>query len=226
MAPLFELAIRRSLDSTLTAELRAFQRNSITLLAPAQPVTISASALRGLGTLPDAYGAALSAMVFPAVLREGWLRARGAGEVEGSDIQLRVLIDDPTGELHGLRWELLRDGDHPKLGAPHSEAVLPMSQHDCRVVIFALHGHLSGTLASRSRAARRRTPAPDRCFEPEQTFCPRFGMVPSPDDLPESYYGICGLAQFIQRAPALLGVLTGLASTAIGGRRSMGSPPL
>lgn len=109
MAPLIEITIRRSRESTFTAELRAFQRTSIILLAPAQPVTISVEALRSLSTLPDAYGAALSAMVFPPALREAWQRARGASEVAGTDIQLRVLLDDPTGELHGLRWELLRD---------------------------------------------------------------------------------------------------------------------
>jgi hypothetical protein len=41
MAPLLELAIRRLADGTLTADLRVFQRNSITLLAPAQPVNIA-----------------------------------------------------------------------------------------------------------------------------------------------------------------------------------------
>lgn len=108
MPSTIELHIQRLPDGSLTATLRAYGRG-ITVLTQSQPITISEEALRGLHLLPDAYGAALSAMVFPGPLREAWGRASGHAETEGSSIHLRVLIDDPVGELHTICWELLRD---------------------------------------------------------------------------------------------------------------------
>ena len=51
----------------------------------------------------------LTNRVFPGPLREAWAKARGQAEAEGSGIHLRTQIDDPSGVLHALRWDLPRD---------------------------------------------------------------------------------------------------------------------
>jgi hypothetical protein len=109
MPTTIELHIQRLPDHSLSARLYASSHRIITDLAPPQAVTISTEALGTLGLLPDAYRAALSAMVFTGPLRGAWERARGNAESEGRGIDLRLQIDDPTGALHALRWELLRD---------------------------------------------------------------------------------------------------------------------
>jgi CHAT domain len=108
MPAIVELTIRRPPDDRLVAELRAELPRSRADLGSA-PVTISTEALRGLRLLPDAYGAALTAMALPQALQPAWQRARGYTEGSDQGLHVRVLLDDPTGELHALRWELLRD---------------------------------------------------------------------------------------------------------------------
>lgn len=114
MPATIELTIGRLSDTSLVTELRVELPRSRADLGSA-PVTISVEALRGLHLLPDAYGAALTAMTLPAALHSSWQRARGYAEREGEGLHVRVRIDDPTGELHALRWELLRD---PLAGTP------------------------------------------------------------------------------------------------------------
>jgi len=108
MPATIELHICRRPDTSLSAELRAYQRG-VTVLAPAQAVTINGTTLLALTSLPTAYGTTLAEMVFPAPLRAAWERARGHAEGTGQGIHLRVLLDDRSGALHALRWELLRD---------------------------------------------------------------------------------------------------------------------
>jgi len=109
-----EITIRRLPDASLAAELRAELPRSRADLGGA-PIDLNPEVLRALSTSPDVYGATLSAMVFPAPLKEAWERARGFAERGGAGIHVRVAIDDPSGALHALRWELLRD---PRTGAP------------------------------------------------------------------------------------------------------------
>jgi len=108
MPTIVELTLRRLPDRSLVAELHAELPRSRADLGSA-PVTISVEPLRGLHLLSDAYGAALTAMALPASLHPAWQRARGYAERDGQGLHVRVRIDDPTGELHALRWELLRD---------------------------------------------------------------------------------------------------------------------
>lgn len=84
-------------------------------LAAGVPLTIGAEGLRALELLPDAYGAALTAMVFPAPLREAWQRARGYAEGAGQALRLRLALDEADDALHALLWETLRD---PLTGHP------------------------------------------------------------------------------------------------------------
>lgn len=108
MPATIELHIQRLFDGSLTATLRVYGRG-VTMAASPQAITIDVETLIDLRLLPDAYGAALSAMVFSAPLREAWAKIQGHAEAKGTGIHLRVLIDDLTGALHALRWELLRD---------------------------------------------------------------------------------------------------------------------
>lgn len=108
MPAIIELTIRRLQDSSLVAELRAELLHNHADLGSAL-VTISGETLRGLRLLPDAYGAALAAMILPQALHPAWQRARGYAEREGMGFHVRVRIDDHTGELLTLCWELLRD---------------------------------------------------------------------------------------------------------------------
>ena len=73
---------------------------------------------------PRAYGEALAAQVFADERVRGlYGRAKAAVEAGGRFLRLRVLVGPTAPDLHGLRWELLRD---PETGAPlaTSERVL------------------------------------------------------------------------------------------------------
>ncbi|WP_129630493.1 CHAT domain-containing protein [Candidatus Oscillochloris fontis] len=102
-----ELTITRAADGATTAALRAELPNHRADLVPPEPVSLDAMALRALTTIPDAYGAALTAMVFAPGLREAWQRVRGFAEA-GQPVRVRLVLIGDDG-LHAIRWELLRD---------------------------------------------------------------------------------------------------------------------
>ena len=95
-------------DAQTTAALRVELPNRHVELADEVPLTLDATALRALSLIPEAYGAALTAMTFPSRLREAWQRA--LGYAEGQDVALRLRLhlrgDD---RIHAIRWELLQD---------------------------------------------------------------------------------------------------------------------
>ncbi len=102
------LTITRA-DTGYTATLVAALPNGDAQLAAGVALTLSYVGLRALELLPDAYGAALTAMVFPAPLREAWARGRGAGEGAAQPIRLCLALDAGDDALHALLWETLRD---------------------------------------------------------------------------------------------------------------------
>ena len=102
------LTITRA-DAGYTATLVAALPNGDAQLAAGVALTISHAGLRALELLPDAYGAALTAMVFPAPLREAWARGRGAGEGAAQPLRLCLALDAGDDALHALLWETLRD---------------------------------------------------------------------------------------------------------------------
>ncbi|NTU85103.1 MAG: CHAT domain-containing protein, partial [Chloroflexales bacterium] len=112
--PRLELIITRTADGATTATLHLHLAGRRAELAEDVPITIGDEGLRGLSSLPAAYGGALTNMIFVPALREAWQRALGSAE--GSGEQLRVSLslkgDD---RLHALRWELLHD---PLRGTP------------------------------------------------------------------------------------------------------------
>ncbi len=116
--PYLELIIAQDAAGATTAALRVELPNRRADLVPPEAISLDAIALRRLIVTPDAYGAALTAMVFTPALREGWQRAGGFAEATGTlRVRLALSGDDA---LHAIRWELLRDPlDHAPLA--HTE---------------------------------------------------------------------------------------------------------
>ncbi len=103
-----ELSITRVGDG-YTATLEAALPGADARLAAGVPLTLNPEGLRAFELMPDVYGAALTAMVFAAPLREAWARARGAGELAAAPVRLRLALDETEDALHALLWETLRD---------------------------------------------------------------------------------------------------------------------
>ena len=92
-----------------TATLAVALPAADTELAAGVPLTLNPVALRALELFPDAYGAALAAMVFPAPLREAWARGCGASAGRGDALRLCLALDPTDDALHAMLWETLRD---------------------------------------------------------------------------------------------------------------------
>ncbi|NTU63284.1 MAG: hypothetical protein HGB05_07750, partial [Chloroflexi bacterium] len=103
-----DLHIRRLSDDSLHADLYIDLPSGRANLGSA-PIRINTETLLSLIDDTEVYGATLSAMIFPKLLREGWQRARGHAEGTGQGLHVRVVISDSSGALHALCWELLRD---------------------------------------------------------------------------------------------------------------------
>lgn len=116
-----ELSITAGRDGLLTAGLRLELPTRRVDLATGIPITLNLVALRALELMPDAYGAALSAMLFTTDLREAWRQARGFAEGAGSALRVRLCLEG-NDDLHAMRWELLRDPRDDLLLA-HSERI-------------------------------------------------------------------------------------------------------
>jgi predicted HTH transcriptional regulator/tetratricopeptide (TPR) repeat protein len=71
-------------------------------------LTLDATALSAIEHIPDAYGAALTAMAFPPLLQKAWQWALSYAKNQNVLLSVRLQLrgDDA---LHALRWELLRD---------------------------------------------------------------------------------------------------------------------
>ncbi|MBX0330026.1 SUMF1/EgtB/PvdO family nonheme iron enzyme [Oscillochloris sp. ZM17-4] len=109
--PTFDLEFTIQGDDTggYVADLRADLTNHRADLARRVPLALNQEALLALISVPDAYGAALSAMVFPAPLREAWRQALGFQQASsGEPFRVRLVLDDDDA-LHVIRWELLHD---------------------------------------------------------------------------------------------------------------------
>jgi hypothetical protein len=77
---------------------------------------LDAAVLLALQDDPRTYGEALTAQFFAEErVRSFYLRARTAVEASERCLRLRLVIGPSAPELHGLRWELLRD---PETGEP------------------------------------------------------------------------------------------------------------
>lgn len=116
-----ELNISVAHDGQFSAGMRVELPTHRVDLANSVPITLNYVALRALATMPEAYGAALSAMLFNPDLRMAWQEARAFAAGAGGSLRVRLSLDGDD-DLHGLHWELLRD---PVDGIPlaHSEHI-------------------------------------------------------------------------------------------------------
>lgn len=115
----------RPTDSTYQVELRFSDPKSEAELPTARgPAAFDFEQLLTLHLDPDAYGKALASALFAddGVARL-YGKVRAAVESSGRHLRLRLVVGASAGELHDLRWELLRD---PENDAPlaTSERVL------------------------------------------------------------------------------------------------------
>lgn len=97
----FQLEVRFT-DPDPENQAQRAPKNGATALDPAELLPLQLD--------PEAYGKALAAQLFadPEVRGE-YAQARVAAEAGGRHLRLRLVIDPGAAELHGLRFELLRD---------------------------------------------------------------------------------------------------------------------
>ncbi|NTU65672.1 MAG: hypothetical protein HGB05_20295, partial [Chloroflexi bacterium] len=109
-----EVGLYRRDTESFTVELRYTRPDDAAdiRLSTERPAVTSfdISALCELQPDPDAYGRALSAMLFaePAVLA-AFAEARATTSAQGSVLRLRLFLDPAAPELQSIRWETLRD---------------------------------------------------------------------------------------------------------------------
>ncbi len=115
-----EIGLYRRDAESFTVELRYTRPDDAAdiRLSTEKPAVASfdTAALLELQQDPEAYGKALSEMLFaePAVLA-AFAAARAATAAQDGTLRLRLFLDPAAPELQSLRWESLRD---PKDGAP------------------------------------------------------------------------------------------------------------
>jgi hypothetical protein len=103
-----ELRVRCDGAGQQSADLLAELVERRVELAAQVPIQLNLVALRALVTAPEAYGAALSAMLFVAELRAAWQQARAYAEGAQASLRVRLVLEGDE-ILHRLHWELLRD---------------------------------------------------------------------------------------------------------------------
>ena len=103
-----EISIQRR-ASGYTADARFTSPDHDVLPAAEVPLALDLAALLALHNDPIAYGRALSAQLFAEPrLRSAWQQARAVAQQRGT-LRLRLRLAASDADLHGLRWELLRD---------------------------------------------------------------------------------------------------------------------
>lgn len=120
-----EIGLHRSQPETYEVELRVTDPGTDAEVAPARgQARLSLDELARLWDQPDDYGARLADGLFAdTAIRDFWLKNTASFESRGLMLRLRILIGLSAPELHGLRWELLRDPD-TKLPLATSERIL------------------------------------------------------------------------------------------------------
>lgn len=146
-----EIGLHRLRADAYEVELRVTDPATEAEISPVRgPVRIDFAKLVELHLRPDDYGQALADQIFqdPAV-REHYLRNKTSVDTQGTMLRLRITIGPSAPELHGLRWELLRD---PETKAPFatSERVMFsrfMLSRDWRVVKLRPKARLKALIA-------------------------------------------------------------------------------
>ncbi len=115
--PELEIGLHRLAAEAVQVELR-FCDPASEAEVPSEkgPAALDLAELLTLQQDPRAYGEALAAQVFADERVRGlYSRVKTAVEASGRFLRLRLLVGPSAPELHGLRWELLRD---PETRAP------------------------------------------------------------------------------------------------------------
>ena len=106
-----EISIQRRV-SGFTADARFTSPNHDVQPAAEVPLALDLAALLALHDDPAAYGRLLSVQLFADTrLRSAWQQARAVAQQRGT-LRLRLRLDAVDADLHGLRWELLRDPEN------------------------------------------------------------------------------------------------------------------
>ncbi len=91
-------------------ELRFSQPESEADIPPERSeVAVDIDGLRALALDPEAYGKRLGESLFTDAVRNFFDKARVSAQTLDQPLRLRLFIDSSARELHGLRWETLRD---------------------------------------------------------------------------------------------------------------------
>lgn len=113
-----ELIVRHHDTERYWVELRGRIPSEDTLVGTRPAIVrFDRERLRELAGDTPAYGAALGEMLFAAPeLRSAFASARTAAELHNTALRLRLHITPDASELHGLRWETLRDPSRANSG--------------------------------------------------------------------------------------------------------------
>lgn len=187
-----ELLLRRWDAGRYLLDLRVSMPGSDAEVRPLRdrpaPAQIDLAALRSLALDPQAYGAALTQMVFadPAAAT-AFAQARAAAQDHGVALRIRVALTADAAELHAVRWETLRD--------PVDGALLSTSEW-VRLTRYLSSGDWR-TIRLRGRGDLR-----------------ALALIASPADLPD--YGLAPLDVAGEQS-RLLATLAGVPTTVLAG---------
>jgi hypothetical protein len=149
-----ELGLNRRPDGLYGADLRFSQPDSdadIRLMRDdAAPIEIDRAQLLALSADPEGYGRYLAGQLFAdEALRRAFEQARAAAASVDSPLRLRLAIGPNAAELHGVRWETLRDpsDDAPLLTGEGLLFSRYLSSSDWRPVKLRPRGDLRALVA-------------------------------------------------------------------------------
>src|SRR5688572_14771849 len=114
-----EIALRRLGDDSFEGELCFRMPGSdseVRIASTGVPLRFDIPSLEALELDTDAYGKALTtALLADEGLATGFAQARTSAQTQGLPLRVRLFIHPGAAQLHGLRWEVLRDpsGDAP-----------------------------------------------------------------------------------------------------------------
>ncbi len=113
-------------------------------------VNLDLEELSALSALPDEYGRALTGALFASPeLKTAFIQAVTGAEAQDASLRLRLLIGSSAPELHGIRWELLRNPQDDSPLATNQNIVFSryLASMDWRPVRLKSKGQLKALVA-------------------------------------------------------------------------------
>ncbi|WP_129626088.1 CHAT domain-containing protein [Candidatus Oscillochloris fontis] len=149
-----ELGMNRRPDGRYSVDLRFNQPDSDTdirlMRDEAQPIELDPAQLLALSTDPIGYGRYVSQQFFAdEALRRAFEQARTAAASLDAPLRVRLAISSNVAELHGIRWETLRDpaDDTPLLTSEQLLFSRYLTSSDWRPVKLRPRGDLRALIA-------------------------------------------------------------------------------